>query len=192
VDEEVDTGLGACLQRVEVAGRAGHRRVVAVEDGEEAVVGENPGRLRQGELGLGNVAERRVEDGNVERPTLERKRTCVALDERQVRKVPRELSALLDEDRRRVDADHIPDAGPGCQCPCHRPRAAAHLGNACAGRKGDVGEVRLAHLPLLRVARPQLEDVDEPRYDSGVRVGDGGVDVRQAGPLCSSPARVRP
>ena len=45
------------------------------------------------------MAEGGVEHNHVERSVLQRERTCVTLDEPEIREVLRKLSALRDEDR---------------------------------------------------------------------------------------------
>jgi hypothetical protein len=50
-----------------------------------------------------------VENDDVERLVLERECAPVALHEREVRKAPPELSPPFDEDRRRIDPDHVTD-----------------------------------------------------------------------------------
>jgi hypothetical protein len=115
VDERVDAGLDTGLERVEITTRTCHRCVVAVEDREDTAFSEDPRRLGESELGVGDVAERRVEDDDVEGSVLERELPRVAPDEGEVRKVARKVSATLDEDRRRVDADDLSDTGPSRQ-----------------------------------------------------------------------------
>jgi hypothetical protein len=178
VDEIVDAGFGARLDRVEVARRTGDGRVVAVEDRQQTAGAQNARRLRQSEVRPGDMAQGCVEYDDVERRVLQRKRTPVALNEAEVRKVMREVSRLFDEDRRRIDPDDLPHTRMGRECPRHRPAAATHFYDTRDSRKLEVREVRLSHLPLLRIGRPQLEDVDEPFDDRPVGFGDRRVDVR--------------
>ena len=178
MNQVADAGIGACLKRVEVAAGTGNGGVVAVEDREGAIPPEHPGGLGKGELGLGHVTERRMEDDDVQRLVLERERTCIALDEREIGKVAGELATLREKDRRRIDADDRSDARMGRQRTRHGPASAAHLGDTRVSRKLDVREVRVAHVALLWVARPKLEDVDQPFDDRRFRLGDRGVDVR--------------
>jgi hypothetical protein len=181
VDQGFDARLRARLKRIEVPAPKSRGRIVTVEHGEYAVAAEDARRLRQSKFRLGNVAERRMEHDNIKRVVLQRERSCVALDERQIPEVACKLSTFREKDRRWVDADDRSDTAVSCQRPCYWPRAAADLDDAGVRREVDGREVRVPHLALLRIARTQLQDVDEPIYDRRVGLGDGGVDVRQAG-----------
>jgi hypothetical protein len=119
-----------------------------------------------------------VEDDDVERAVLERESTGVTLDECKVREALRERSRLREEDRRGIDPDDLADTRPGRQRPRHRPRSAPDLDDVRTRWKLDVREVRLPHLPLLRVGRTKLEDVHQSLDDRWLGLGDGGVDVR--------------
>jgi hypothetical protein len=118
-----------------------------------------------------------VKDDDVER-VFERKSASVALDEREVRKVLRERLPLHEEDGRGIDPDDLADTGPGRQRPRNRPRPAPDLEHPRIAWKVDLREVRLPHLPLLRVGRTKLQDVRQSLDDRRLGLGDGCLDIR--------------
>jgi hypothetical protein len=119
-----------------------------------------------------------VEHDNVERAVLQRERTRIALDKCEIGEIAPKLTALLDEDRRRIDADYLSHTRYGCQRPSDGPRATADLGDARISRKLDVREIRVAHLTLLRIVRAKLQDLHQSLHHGGLRFADGEVDVR--------------
>jgi hypothetical protein len=118
-----------------------------------------------------------VKDDDVERVVLERKSASVALDKREVRKVPREGSPLREEDGRGIDPYDLADTRPGRQRPRDWPRSAPDLEDARIGWKVDVREIGLPHLSLLRVGGTKLEDVRQALDHRRLGLGDGGIDV---------------
>ena len=57
-------------------------------------------------------------------------------------------------------------------------RTATHLEDPRVVGKRDLGEIVLAHRPLLLIRRAKLQDLGDPLDNLRIRLGDGRVYVR--------------
>ena len=110
-----------------VAERHRRGRVVTVERGQRATVPQDAIGLGKRALGLGHMAQRRVEEDRVEHLVREPERPRVGLLEADVGHIGGQLAGLVQERSGQVDPDHGPVLRPAGEQTRENPCPAPHL-----------------------------------------------------------------
>jgi len=119
-----------------------------------------------------------VQHHGVEAGVGQRQVPAVALLEGQVVDAGAELSGSVEQDRQRVDGEHLTDARAAGELARDRARAAADLQHSCVADEREVGEVGGDHLAVLWVGGADLHRIRDLRDHSSVDRGDDRIDVR--------------
>ena len=182
VDDGGDAGFGCGLQRI---GRAvGHvgGGIVGIEDRQLAAGTQHPRRLGQRLFRAGDVAERGVEDHGVEVAVGEGQGAGVAEMEFDAGVLAAEPAGVLQQSRRRVDADrprHRLETGDRAG---DRAGAAADFQDMGALGQRQVGEIARAQRLLAGVGGAQFQHLGDPFDHRRLGLGDRGVDIGHGNP----------
>jgi hypothetical protein len=112
-------------------------------------------------LRLRDVTQEGMQDNDIKARVLEAQSPPIANFEDQVRHAGAEAPGLVDEMRRWVHSDDLPDVGPGCKDTRDGPRATANLQNLRPVREIDISQICPDHLLLLGDRRSQFQDVGD-------------------------------
>jgi hypothetical protein len=171
---EVAIIASAGLQRVMVPQRHRRGRVVAVEQREPTGRAEHAEGFGERPFRLRHMAQRGVEDHDVEFGGVEGQCAPVRLLKGDVGEPARQLARPFQQRGRRVDPDDGLDLRKAGQPAGENARAAADLEDSRARRESDRAEERRPHRLLLRIASTGLENIAKPLLDAAVQFRDGG------------------